>query len=210
MDRQLLRSRLSAVMERDPHARPDGTYRIRSLYFDNGEDRALREKLDGVNIREKYRLRVYNGDYSLIHLEKKCKENSLGYKLSADLSAAETRLILAGDTDRMAESGSALVRELAGEMLHGGLRPRTVVEYTREPFVYGPGDVRVTLDYDIRTGLGNTDFLDAESVTVPAGDACILEVKYDAFLPDTIRDAVQLGFRRVGAFSKYAACRRFD
>ena len=92
-----------------------------------------------------------------------------------------------------------------------GLRPRTIVDYTREPFVFGPGNVRVTLDYDIRTGLGCTDFLNPDCVTIPAGDSpVILEVKWDAFLPDIIRDAVQLSGRRSAAFSKYAACRIYD
>ena len=92
-----------------------------------------------------------------------------------------------------------------------GLRPRTIVDYTREPFVYGPGNVRVTLDYDIRTGLGCTDFLNSSCVTIPTGGpAAVLEVKWDAFLPDIIRDAVQLEGRRASAFSKYAACRIYD
>lgn len=89
-----------------------------------------------------------------------------------------------------------------------GLRPKTIVDYMREPFTYGPGNVRVTLDYDIRTGLSCVDFLNPDCPTIPAGDdKIILEVKWDEFLPDIIRDAVQLDNRRVGAFSKYAACR---
>ena len=59
---QTLRMRLSAVMQRDPHALEDGRYRIHSLYFDNCCDKALREKQDGVNRREKFRLRRYNDD----------------------------------------------------------------------------------------------------------------------------------------------------
>ena len=89
-----------------------------------------------------------------------------------------------------------------------GLRPKTIVDYTREPFIYGPGNVRVTLDYNLRTGLGCTDFLNPRCVTIPAGEpVVIMEVKWDAFLPSIIRDAVQLKYRRTSAFSKYAACR---
>ena len=89
-----------------------------------------------------------------------------------------------------------------------GLRPKTIVEYTREPFICVPGDVRVTLDYDIRTGLRRTDFLNAACVTIPAGDTpAVLEVKWGAFLPDIVRDTVQLKNRQASAFSKYAACR---
>ena len=68
-----------------------------------------------------------------------------------------------------------------------------------------PGNVRITFDYDIRTGLTDTNFLDPGCVTIPAGDApIILEVKWDAYLPSIIRDAVQTPGCRVGAFSKYA------
>ena len=206
-DSLILRQRLRAVMEPDVHA-VDGKYSIRSLYFDNGNDKALREKLDGVNRREKFRLRYYNGDPSLIHLEKKSKLDGLGTKFSANVTAEEAQKLVDGDLDWMLDSDRPLVRELYVKMRSQGLRPKTIVDYTREPFVYRPGNVRVTLDYDIRSGLGCTDFLNPRAVTVPAGDAPILlEVKWDAYLPDLIRDIVQLPGRHVSAFSKYAQCR---
>ena len=201
-----VRQRLRAVARPDPHA-VDGLYTIRSLYFDDFTDKALREKLDGVDRREKFRIRYYNGDPSLIHLEKKSKGHGLGAKESADLTRTEAQAIVDGDLNWMPASGRALVQELYSKMRRG-LRPKTIVDYTREPFTYAPGNVRVTLDYNIRTGLSCTDFLNPDCITVPAGDApIILEVKWDAFLPDIIRDAVQLQGRRVSAFSKYAQCR---
>lgn len=206
-DRLILQARLGAVCRPDPHA-AGGQYQIRSLYFDTPADTALREKLDGVNRREKFRIRCYNLDASLIRLEKKGKLNGLGFKEAAELTPAEAQAIVDGRLDWMADSGRPLVGELYFKMKTRGLRPRTIVDYTRRPFVYDPGNVRVTLDYDIRTGLGSTDFLNPGCVTIPAGDSVtILEVKWDAFLPDVIRDAVGLAGRRSGAFSKYAAAR---
>lgn len=205
-DMLVLRQRLSAVMQRDVHAK-DGKYFVRSLYFDNDADKALREKIDGVNRREKFRIRYYNGDTSAIHLEKKSKVDDLCIKESADLTAEETQRIIDGELDWMLNSGRPLVQELYLKMTAQGLKPKTIVDYTREPFVFSAGNVRVTLDYDIRTGLGCTDFLNQSCVTVEAGAApAILEVKWDSFLPDVIRDIIQLD-RRTGAFSKYAACR---
>ncbi|MBO4914660.1 MAG: polyphosphate polymerase domain-containing protein [Oscillospiraceae bacterium] len=202
-----IRTRLRAVAQPDPHA-VDGKYLIRSLYFDDPSDKALREKLDGVNLREKFRIRYYNGDTSLIHLEKKSKLNGLGTKFSARLTAREAQSIVDGDTGWMMESAQPLVQELYCKMRYQGLCPKTIVDYTREPFVYGPGNVRVTFDYDIRTGLAGTDFLNPDCPTIPAGDTpIVLEVKWDAFLPSIIRDAVQTPGCRVGAFSKYAQCR---
>ena len=205
-----IRQRLRAVAQPDSHA-ADGKYLIRSLYFDNLDDKALREKVDGVNRREKFRIRYYNGDTSLIHLEKKSRLSGLGTKFSAPLTAGEAQAIVDGDLDWMLSSGRDLVRELYCKMRYQGLRPRTIVDYTREPFIFGPGNVRVTFDYNIRTGLQCVDFLNPACVTIPAPDAgIILEVKWDAFLPDVIRDAVQTPGRRVTTFSKYAQCRMYD
>ena len=210
VDLLTIRQRLRAVAIPDPHAK-DGKYLIRSLYFDNLNDKALREKVDGVNRREKFRIRYYNGDLNLIHLEKKSKVSGLGTKYSAGLSAEEAQAIVDGRLDWMMDSGRSLVQELYTKMKFQGLRPRTIVDYTREPFIYGPGNVRVTFDYNIRTGLGCMDFLNPDCITIPAVDAgIILEVKWDNFLPSIIRDAVQTPGRRVTAFSKYAQCRMYD
>ena len=206
-----IRQRLLAVAERDPHA-VNGRYLIRSLYFDNARDKALREKIDGVNMREKFRIRYYNGDTSVIHLEKKSKKSGLGTKFSANLTAEEAQSIAdgrEGGTDWMRDaSDRPLLQELYCKMRYQGLRPKTIVDYTREPYIYRPGNVRVTFDYDIRTGLSCTDFLNPGCITVPAGDApIIMEVKWDAYLPDVIRACVQTPGRRAAAFSKYAQCR---
>lgn len=207
-DRAAICASMRAVAKLDPHVGEKGYYHIRSLYFDNLADKALREKLDGVSDREKFRIRYYDGDTSLIHLEKKVKRGGLGYKLSETISAQEAQRIVSGDTTWMASSGRPLLIELYSKMKSQGLRPRTIVDYERIPFVYAPGNVRVTIDYNIRTGLSCTDFLNPRCVTIPAGDApIILEVKWDEFLPTPIRRAVQVKGRRATAYSKYSACR---
>ncbi len=206
-DRLVLSARLSAVARRDGHGQ-NGRYEIRSLYFDDPRDTALREKLDGVARREKFRIRYYNGDASYICLEKKVKWDGLCGKRSVLLSTQEVQLLLDGNLGWMPSSGRPLIQELYWKMKANGLRPRTLVDYTRDAYVFPAGNVRVTLDFNIRTGLGCTDFLNSSAITVPAGDApAILEVKWDEFLPDIIRDAVQLPGRHTSSFSKYAACR---
>ena len=208
-DKIAIRQRLRAVAQVDANA-ADGKYLIRSLYFDNISDKALREKLDGVNRREKFRIRYYNGNTDQIHLEKKSKWNGLGTKDRTLLTADEAQRIVDGDLSWMIGSDRPLVQELYVKMNSQGLRPKTIVDYTREPFVYAPGNVRVTLDYNIRTGLLCTDFLNPDCITIPAGAGeTILEVKWDEYLPSVIRDAVQLGSRQLSAFSKYAACRMY-
>ena len=206
-DLLVLRTRLSAIAGRDSHG-TDGTYGIRSLYFDTMDDKALREKIDGVNIREKFRIRYYDGDPSFIRLEKKSKVNGLSRKDSVPLAREQVERILEGRPDFMAGSGIPLLEEFYVKLRNQVLRPKTIVDYTREAFVFAPGHVRITLDFDIRTGLFDTGLFRPEVVTIPAGASpVILEVKWSEFLPDVIRDAVRLPGRRVCAFSKYAACR---
>ena len=205
-----IRRRLQIVAQADSHAL-DGKYHIRSLYFDTPFDDALKDKLNSVNRREQFRIRYYNGDTSVIHLEKKSKLGGLGNKMSADITADEARAIVTGNTRWMRGCGRPLLEELEMKMTTQGLRPKTIVDYVREPFIYPHGNVRVTLDYDIRTGLRCTDFLDPDCVMIPVRDnAIIMEVKWDEFLPSVIRDAIQLENRHVAAYSKYAACRMYD
>ena len=209
-DMLILRQRLRAVMKPDAHA-INGKYEIRSLYFDNPDDKALREKLDGVSIREKYRIRLYNNDPSEIHLEQKFKHGGLGYKDSVTLTPVQARKIADGDICWMAESTDEVLKDFYSRLRSEGLAAKVIVDYTREPFVFAPGNVRVTLDYNIRTALRCTDFLNPDCITIPVPDSpCILEVKWDNFLPDVIRDAVQLGDRHSTAYSKYAASRMYD
>ena len=202
-----LRQSLQLIASPDKNA-IDGRYHIRSIYFDNLYDTALREKIDGVNKREKFRIRLYNNDTSYITLEKKSKINGLCSKQINRLTLEEAKLIQAGEYEWMRKSDKPLVTEVFSKMQSQGIKPKTIVDYDREPYIYGPGNVRVTFDYNIRTGLMETDFLNPDCITIPAGDpVIILEVKWDEFLPDVIKNAIQLKGRQVSAFSKYAACR---
>ena len=207
----VLAGRLRRLFPHDAHAGPEGSYRITSLYFDTPYDAALREKLDGVDRREKFRLRYYGESPAWLKLEKKYKVNGLCGKCSARLSTEEAEGLLAGDWGFLLERGEPLLSELYHKLRGTLLRPRTVVCYDREAFLYAPGNVRVTLDRDLRTCRDSAGFLSPGSFPLKPLDALtVLEVKYDAFLPDLVRLAVQIPDRRAGACSKYALCRRFD
>lgn len=209
-DMVVLRQRLGAVMKADKNA-IDGKYFIRSLYFDSPADTALREKIDGISRREKFRIRYYNFDTSVIHLEKKSKAAGLCSKKSADLTQEQVQKIIDGDIGWMKSHKDELIRELHQKMTVQRLTPKTIVDYWREPFVYPSGNVRVTLDYEIKTGLSSKDFFGKNCPTVSVPDnPIILEVKWDEFLPDFIKAAVQIGDRRTSAFSKYAISRTYD
>lgn len=204
-------ARCRTVMHHDPHVGPDGTYHIESLYFDDLADTALLQNYSGVSNREKFRIRMYNGNLKTLHLEKKVKYGGLGRKYACPMTAEQLRLLLDGDLSWMMGTELPLMQELYCRMRTEHLRPKTIVAYRREPFTYGPGNVRVTFDYDIRSGVCSRDMLSGSALLVPVQpDRVLLEVKYDAFLPDIIRMILQEGTPRARAFSKYANCRKFD
>ena len=212
LDRQLLLSRLRPLGLEDPHASA-GEYRVYSLYFDDLQDTALRQKLDGVENRDKFRLRYYNGDLSFLRLEKKSKRGNLCQKRSASLPLDQAKAVLAGRPQVLKQCEDPLLMEFYARLCRG-LRPVTLTVYRREAYVYPPGNVRITIDRDIRTGVYARCLDAAQATLVPAaapenGEPLVLEVKYDAFLPDLIRQAIHLEGRPWTAFSKYAQCRRF-
>ncbi len=207
-----LRSRLIPVMRQDGNANEEGQYLIRSIYFDNYRDRALREKIDGTAVREKFRIRYYNDDLSFLNLEKKRKVGDLCMKLDAQIEESDCRRLLAGDTDWMLGHPAELVRELYIKMKSEQLRPRVLVSYLREAYVCRAGNVRITLDSDIRSTLFHREFLEAVPVDMDISDEPerrVLEIKYDEFLPEAIAGLIWQGDCRRQSFSKYAACRRF-
>ena len=96
-DDHILASRLRHIFRRDGNSGADGTYKVTSLYFDTPEDLALRQKTDGTDRREKFRLRYYGNDKSFIRLEKKIKINGLCAKYAARLTCGQAAMILEGD-----------------------------------------------------------------------------------------------------------------
>ena len=86
-DRQMevIRYRLKILMKQDAHQKR-GIYMVRSLYFDDLNDSYMQENEDGIDNRRKFRIRIYEGDTSLIHLEKKMKYRGMTRKIMKEIS----------------------------------------------------------------------------------------------------------------------------
>ena len=202
---ELLKRRLKTVLRPDPHAGPDGGYFIRSIYFDDPDFTAYREKLDGVKERTKYRIRFYNMDDRVIFLEKKSKDGDLTGKESARLTRARAEEFLRGGHGLLKLTG--LPGEL-GRLRKGAWKPVVIVDYDRWPFIYKDGNVRITIDADVRTCPYSTDCFNPRLLTVPVLDdgEAVLEVKYDAFLPAPARALIEGVRKQRCAVSKYTKC----
>lgn len=208
---QMLKNRITHLIPADCHAGADGTYTIRSLYFDDYENRCLRENEDGTDPREKFRIRIYNHSDQRITLECKRKERGKTHKTSCPLTRQQTELLMQGKILPDIASQPPLLQKLTMLMMTRRMRPVVIVEYDRVPYVYKNGNVRITLDTNIRSSSAVDQFL-AEQIpnrpVMPAGQQ-LLEVKYDEYLPDFIYRALQLHSLRQTAFSKYYICRKY-
>ena len=209
VDCAVLRTKLRIVAKPDENADDGGIYKIRSLYFDNYEDKALVEKQSGQSNREKFRLRFYGDNTSFIRLEKKSKANRLTYKQGEAISVNQCEMLLNGKFNCLGENPEAfpLSYELYSKMKYQFLRPKNIVEYSREAYTYRVGNVRITMDSQIRISNSICKFLTPKLNTIPATSAVILEIKYDGFFPDVIRDLIQIDGRNQTEFSKYIVSR---
>ena len=201
-----VRQSLRHLLESDSNADKNGDYIIRSLYFDDLGDSALRKKIAGVDNRDKYRIRIYNFSNDVIKLEKKIKNNGYIRKDTITLSEDEYDAIMAGETE-------SLAHEMYLQMKQNMLRPRVIVDYTREAYVMDYQRVRITFDKDLKSTSINGSIFDPDLPTIPMLDRgmVVLEVKFGQYLPDFIRGVLwTLEAPRRSAISKYTICRKYD
>ncbi len=207
----MLAVRLKGIMQTDSHAGSNGRYGVKSLYFDDEDDRCFMENEDGTGPREKYRIRIYNNQGGRISLECKRKENDRVNKKSCLLTPEQFQELAyrkgAGDMEGMPE----LARRLMVLKKSSGMRPKIIVSYERTPYVYKNGNVRVTFDRNIASSSRVKDFFAEDAgrrQVLPAGQQ-LLEVKYDEYLPDHIYHALSLADMQRITFSKYYLCRKY-
>lgn len=206
-----LRQRLRHLLYPDRNTGPGGEYRITSLYFDDAEDSALFTKLAGSDRRAKIRLRTYNGDCDKVFLERKIKRGEGIHKDRLTVTSPQYDALIHGDADALRNGTSGedqLLADVAWQVKHRLLRPRVIVDYVREAYVHPLGNVRITFDKRLRSGLTSLDLRrEAPYVPVPLDGQSILEVKYDAFLPRAVQDVLQGEDLVRQSASKYVLCR---
>lgn len=206
-DYMQLSAHLKHIAQLDKNSLGNHGYKVRSLYFDNYSDKAVVDKLSGLSRREKFRIRLYNDDSSFIRLERKAKANRLCFKEKTAITKEQCESILGGRFNVLKEGQNPLFLELYAKICYQNLRPKTIVDYTREAYIYPAGNVRITFDKNVKVSNNVQGFFDPDLVTIPAAKATILEIKYDGFLPEIIHQVIQIGDRHEREFSKYLVSR---
>lgn len=207
---KIIQCRLQNIMQTDPHTDVNGTYNIKSMYFDDIYNNSFFDNEDGANPREKWRIRVYNNSCSRITLECKRKEQDMIQKKSCPLTLEQfNALAYKKGICSISSQNPPLLNRFILEQMNNRLSPAIIVEYDRRPFVYSLGNVRVTFDQNISGSLDFDHFFESKINSrpiLPLGHS-LLEVKYDEYIPDHIYHAIQMTDMQRTRFSKYYLCR---
>ena len=203
-DMLLIQSRVRTVLQPDPVA-GGASYQVTSLYFDDYENTRWLDAEDGVSCRNKYRIRIYNNSPETIKLEVKYKAYNRVYKRSKTISREDAERLIAGecieDPEESMDNPVTLFNLAIRQNL---LRPRIVIDYTRDAFTFAPGNVRITFDRNIRASRYTAGFLKNACEYSPIRETDrILEVKYDEMLPGFIARLLEYGNMNQTACSKY-------
>ena len=201
----LLRGRANMSLLPDTHG-TNGTYTITSLYYDDPQDTGLYEKLDGLALHSKFRVRTDDHNDGFIKLERKDKPGIMTQKISAAIAPAQLELL----TEPGAwEQFSDTARELTQQIQAKALRPVVAIRYTRDAFYHPGSDFRLTFDQNIEVIPPDVKALTDGSVQgLPAltPGSVVMEIKYGSHIPAFARKLTHIQAPQL-SLSKYALCR---
>lgn len=205
----LIENRIKDICHLDSHGGVEGTYLVTSVYFDNYDNNCYYENENGVDPREKFRIRVY--DRKMDHILLECKHKQFGktFKEACSITQTQCHAILHRGWFDIVESEPLLNRFYIARRTKL-LLPKVIVEYERTAYIYPQGNVRITFDRYIAASsqIDNFGQKGTRRPVMPGGQH-ILEVKYDELLPDYLYNALQVDHLRQTTFSKYYICRQF-
>jgi len=186
-----LSRQFSKILKEDQHSSGDG-YVVRSLYFDQLDDNDFEEKIEGLEVRKKIRLRNYGANSQSAKLEMKQKQGALQRKRSLTLDKGQSERLIKGDYSVLLESKSEFAGECFGLMHMQCYRPKAVVSYQRKGFTADENDIRITFDHHIVGTESNFDIFSKDLVENPVFDPflVVMEVKFNGFLLSYIKDII--------------------
>ena len=211
---QVVREHVRNYAKPDPYAlkRPKHQYTVRSIYYDTSSFDFYYEKLDGLKIRKKLRIRAYDQKNGYGFLEIKRKYNNCVVKERAKLSflQIEQLIDMQDNSSDAAFQDNHNARLVAGKFLHNILKKDLVatllVIYEREPYISLIDDqVRVTIDSNVRCKYQPEieDLFSDSDLAYVTNHYSILELKFNDFMPQWMRTMIRELEIRHESISKY-------
>lgn len=200
----MLSNRFGSIMSRDSNSQ-EGSYNIRSLYFDTLEDKDFFDKVGEQYLRHKVRLRIYSPNDSMAKIELKQKQGVFQKKRTFRISRIDAEQLISGNKSVLLKYKNSFTDEIYSIMCMGCYMPKTIVEYKREAFVAKENDIRITFDRGIRATESGFNFFDENLLLYPVFDQeqVVIEVKYNRFMLSYISEIISSLDRRMVSSSKY-------
>lgn len=203
----LLEQRISAILPLDTNSTSSGDYYIRSIYFDTPVDSAYQDKISGIDNREKIRIRFYGFDSSVIKLERKEKRNNLIHKDSLGITKETADEMLACNFDSLTAYEHPLAQYIYSLSRSSTLKPVVVVDYVRRAYTHPVGNVRITFDTRLQARTPEDNIWEPGALYHVLNEDTILEIKFNQYLPEHIRQLLCSVPGQRMALSKYTLCR---
>lgn len=199
---------LSKVLPQDDHNGIDG-YLVRSLYFDSMYNDDLEDKLEGIEERQKIRLRIYSTKDQTAKLELKEKKGDWQQKRSLVITKEDAQKLIDGNYSVLQKMNHPLAQQLFYKMTTEIYRPKVTVQYNRYAFMLDVNDTRITFDQKLVASESNFDLFSENDNFYPVGfsDDVTLEVKYNHFLLSHVRDLLDNIDKSSLSYSKYVMSR---
>lgn len=207
IQQNMLLRRLSSIMKMDKNC-PSHGYLVRSLYFDSIYDNDYFDKIYGLELRKKIRLRIYSPDQEQVKLELKQKQGANQKKSSLFITKELAEKMIQGNYTGLMEHPSELSTEFYHLMETGVYRPKCIVDYHRIAFAEDSNDIRITFDFEIGTSLDYNNFFGKDLSLLPVRKEPVLEVKYNGFLLSNIKQILDIADASELAISKYMMSRQ--
>ena len=208
-DFRRLSHHFSHFLMQDEHNGATG-YRIRSLYFDTASDADFFGKMDGLELRRKIRLRIYDPNANFAMLEMKQKQGGYQLKRSLRVTREDAERLIQCDYTPLLRYSEDFAVECYALMQSELYRPKTIVEYNRLAFIAKENKIRITFDNNIIATETNFDLFSPNLNMNPVFDKffVVLEVKFNGFLLDYIRDLLSNVDKSELSVSKYMLARQ--
>ncbi len=193
---------------------------VRSIYYDSRTCECYSQKISGIKVRNKFRIRGYNtgNAHSPVFFEIKRKNNNFISKSRSPLpfSRALTVLNMNGRCHGGDDSPACLPDGARNFLFHyhsKNLKPTTLVVYDREAY-YGKynTNLRLTFDKNLRRELfpDPERLFDDTELRPVLRDSFIFEVKFYGSLPGWLRALICTYALPRMALSKYTNCLNTD
>jgi hypothetical protein len=185
-------------------------YYVRSIYFDNNQYVNFNEKVDGLKIRHKYRIRTYSQNFLKkinLFLEQKGRNNERTYKVRLKINIDDLDIFFKKNKIfdlKKKYKNFYLIEKFIFDSYRKNLSPNVIIDYDRGPYINNTGIYfRLTFDSNLRACISDVLFRKNYNWKRCIDGYEILEVKFDRTIPAWFQKIIQSFELKRVSVSKY-------